>query len=276
MRDPTPSSPTSLAGKRVLVTRPGERGLRLALLLDQWGAEAILVPTIEFAPPLDPRPLRAATTHLETYDWAVFTSPRAVEAVRDSLRSASVDWPQDVRCAAVGPGTRTVLEAAGATVSAQPQEPRASAVVGALGDIRGLRILLPRSDLAHDELADGLRSAGARVDDVEAYRTLLRSPTSDDIAVLKKGSAAVVFASGSAVHGYLRAIASIPSEDGVPPSVVCIGPATAEVAAHAGLVVAAVAGETSDEAVVEAVAQALAVTSREDRARAHLAASSSA
>ncbi len=252
---PTGHSP---AGKRVLVTRPGERGRRLAESLERLGFVSVLVPMIAFDPPADPGPLRQAVGRLESYDWAVFTSPRAAEAVQECLAANSLPWPKGARCAAVGPGSRVALEAAGATVCAQSREPRAASMITALGSVQGNRILLPRSDLADGDVAEELRRAGALVDDVIAYRTRLRSPNPSEIAALDRGYDAVVFASGSAVLGYVQQVLQRNLADGGAPAVVCIGQVTAAAARNAGLTVTEVAAEPTDAGVALAVTAAIA------------------
>jgi uroporphyrinogen-III synthase len=248
-----------LAGKRVVVTRPGEAGERLARVLGGLGAHVLVVPAIGFAPPSDPAALEDAARRMIAYDWVVFTSPRAAEAVRDSLSTMDRTWPDGANCAAVGPGTRAVLEAAGARVVVEATVNAAAGVAQALGDVSGHSILMPRSDVADSEVVNRLRAAEALVDEVEAYRTEARVPTGDEMEELRAGYEAVVFASGSAVSGYVQEIRPYVSVAGRPPPVVvCIGPVTAAAARTAGMTVSEVAAEPTDEAVAEAVVMALA------------------
>jgi uroporphyrinogen-III synthase len=206
---------------------------------------------------------------MAAYDWVVFTSPRAAEAVRESLASMARSWPEAAQCAAVGPGTRAVLEAAGATVALEPTVTTAIGVVEALGDVSGHSILMPRSDVADHDIVDRLRANDALVDEVEAYRTEARVPTAEELAALRLGYDAVVFASGSAVSGYVQEIRPYVTHGARPlPVVVCIGPVTAAAARAAGMVVAEVAPEPTDGAVAEAVVAALSPSAPQDEERA--------
>jgi uroporphyrinogen-III synthase len=167
-------------------------------------------------------------------------------------------WPAAAQCAAVGSGTRAVLEAAGATVKLESAVATAHGLVDALGDVSGHSILMPRSDVAESEIVDRLRAGDALVDEVEAYRTEARVPTAEELATLRLGYEAVLFASGSAVSGYVQEIRPYVMHPGRPmPAVVCIGPVTAAAARAAGMTVAETAPEPTDEAVAQAIVAAL-------------------
>ena len=70
-----------LFGRRVLVTRAVSQSHSLAQLLRDEGAQPIVAPTIRLEPPSDTGPLRDAATHLDNYEWILFTSANAVEAM---------------------------------------------------------------------------------------------------------------------------------------------------------------------------------------------------
>src|SRR5206468_4025091 len=70
-------------------------------------------------------------------------------------------------------------------------------IAAALGEIDGVRILLPQADIAEPHLADELRGKGAEVVAVVAYRTVLDEAPMWGILPLRIADA-VVLASGSA------------------------------------------------------------------------------
>lgn len=232
----------ALTGRRVVVTRPGEDGVRLAGRLAAAGAEPILVPAIaiEFT---DPPELDAALARLAAFDWVVFTSRNGVEAV--FRRTERLAGP---RIAAIGPATAAALAARGAPADLMPAEYVAEAVLEALGHVAGLRILLPRADIARRALADGLRAGGAHVTEVAAYRTRAAQTPRPDLS----GTDAVTFTSSSTVRGFL---AGGPVPGGA--KVVCIGPVTARTARAHGLEVAAVADAYTEDGLIAALARAL-------------------
>ena len=73
-----------LAGRRVVTTRGAGADDRLAALLRVAGARVVVWPTCEYPAPLDPAPLEAALAGLDRFDWVVFTSARAAEAVMEA------------------------------------------------------------------------------------------------------------------------------------------------------------------------------------------------
>ena len=243
---------------RVLVTRAGAQADELVSELRDAGLEPVLVPTIvvEFEPPGE---LDAAARLLSTYAWVVITSPngaRAILAAGERVLS-QLDGP---RWAAIGRATQGVLEQGGIAVDLQPSRPSSSTLAAELPVARGDRVLLVRGDLAHQELAIALRSRGAEVDDLVAYRTCEAPEASRALLrhALAEGPAdAVVFTSGSTVRGLVAlaraeglAVAAIPS--------VCIGPETARAARDAGFSVLAVSATPAAGALASATARALA------------------
>ncbi|MFI5006451.1 MAG: uroporphyrinogen-III synthase, partial [Solirubrobacterales bacterium] len=83
MTDPRAAGP--LAGRRIVVTRRLSQASALVRALRDRGAAVLEVPAIEVVPPEDVRPLDAALSRRESYDWIAFTSANAVHAVRDRL-----------------------------------------------------------------------------------------------------------------------------------------------------------------------------------------------
>jgi len=246
-----------LSGRRVLVTRRPEQAAGLVARLEERGAVVVLVPLIATAPPDDPAPLDDALLRLPSYDWLVFTSANAVEAVRERLeaRGAGLRLPASTRIAVVGPSTAAAVEAhlAGAAVALQPaSEFRAEGLLTAFSDqdVAGRRVLLPVSDRARDTLASGLRARGAVVDAPIAYRTLGADGASDALRdALAGGIDVATFASPSAVDAFVAAAG--PAGAAVPCAV--IGPVTERAARAAGLDVRAVA----DPATVDGLLAAL-------------------
>ena len=79
------------------------------------------------------------------------------------------------KVAAVGSRTADRLRSRGVDVAVVPDEFTAEALVRTLtsqATVRGARVLLPRSEIGRDVIAEGLRAAGAIVTDVIAYRTV--------------------------------------------------------------------------------------------------------
>ncbi len=225
---------TRLSGRVVATTRDGSPEDPLTRKLEAEGARVSVWPTLRFAPPSDPTSIREARETLASggYDWVVVTSARAVEPLGAPPASASP------RVAAVGAATASELRLHGWTVDVVGDRD-AGALVDALAreaDLKGRRVLFPAGSLAGDALEDGLSALGARVDRVEAYRTIPTPPDERSVrADLAGGVDVVAFASPSAVRALARTLGSDwPTKlEGV--GVAAIGPVTAEALVESGM-----------------------------------------
>lgn len=236
------TSPTPADGPVVLVPRGGAWGERVAHLLTAWGARPWLLPMIRTETAESPE-LAAARADLATgvYDWVAITSAAAVPALPDTVRA---------RIAAVGPATATALREAGYAVDLVPAGPdySADAMLGQWHP-QG-RVLLLHSDLAGTALRDGLRAAGAQVDEVVAYRTTATELATEDAGDLRTGRADAALVSSGSVARALAAARVAPST-----RIACLGPRTASVARECGLDVALTAPYQQVEALTEALRQ---------------------
>lgn len=154
-----------LKGRGILVTRPGERAANLARLIEQAGGRAQRFPAIE----IEDLPVPQALGELESFDLAVFVSPTAAAKV---LPRVGI-WPQRLRAAAVGGGTRRELERHGVTKVIAPSRGADSEALLACAELRqvaGKRVVIFRGEGGRELIADTLRSRGARVEYAECYR----------------------------------------------------------------------------------------------------------
>jgi uroporphyrinogen-III synthase len=230
----------------LLSTRPeGERD-PLVARLRALGYRVHAVPTVVT------EPLPFAAPDLAGYDWVVVTSATGARALLD----AASPGPSAVRWAAVGPRTAAELGARGLVVAAVPEQSRGARVAEAIAEVEplaGLHVLLARADAAAEDLPAALRAAGARVEDLAVYHTVVGPEASRAgvaAALADEELAAAVFASGSAVMGLLR----LGGEPARRLPAITIGPATTEVARAEGLRVVAEAERPGLDGLVSAVA----------------------
>lgn len=246
-----------LRGARVGVTRSREQAGEIVDLLRASGGEPVLVPCLEIADPVSFAPLDEALDSLPGgYDGVLFSSPNAV---RRALARPGAARMGEVLLAATGTATAEALAEHGLAAGVVPSRFRAEGLVDALvlrfgpGGLAGTRWLLPRADLARDVLPASLRSLGATVDEVIAYRNL--APESAvGLEALVAGLDAITFASGSAVARLREALAESweIAMDGV--VVASIGPVTSAACRGAGLSVAVEAAEARIASLVDALA----------------------
>ena len=263
IRAPARSGPLPLGGVRIVVTRAKAQAAEMVARIEGLGAEAIEVPTIAIAPPEDPGPLDAACNRIATFDWVVFTSVNAVARVVERLAARGILGLQDARLCAVGPATAEALAGHGLRVDLVPDEYRAEGVIRAMrgqGDLTGVRVLLPRGDLARDLLPAALRRAGAEATAVTAYRTVpadLDREGPDIRRMLRERRVDVVtFTSGSSVRHFAQAIGNELAAGLLRRvEVACIGPVTADAATRLDIATTILPAESTVPALIEAIVE---------------------
>src|SRR5271156_4405861 len=170
-----------LAHRRILITRTRQQASDLATRLEALGAEILLLPTIELAPPSSFAALDAALAALHSFDWLLFTSANAVHAFQDRGQQIPTQQdqaqaqlsPKPPRIAAIGPATAKAIESIGLPVDLIPATYVAESLLEALlPHARNRRFLLVRAEEARDLLPDALAAAGAQVTIAPAYRNL--------------------------------------------------------------------------------------------------------
>ena len=246
-----------LFGKRVLVTRTRQQASTLCQLLSQEGAWPLELPTIVIEPVEDLSDLDEALARLSAYRWVLFTSANAVGLFFARLRTLGRDARAfgEAQICAIGTGTGSALEAQGLRPDYVPPEFISEALLKGLRDrlTPGDRLLLPRALEGREVLAEGLRAAGALVEEVPLYRAAPPSDLADRARkLLQEGVDVATFTGSSTVRnlatlldGDLKALRSA--------VVACIGPVTAETAQELGLQVDVVAQEYTVPGLVEAL-----------------------
>jgi uroporphyrinogen-III synthase len=248
----TPAS-GPLTGLRVLVTRARSQAAGVTVRLEELGASVVELPAIEIVP-AEPGALDDALRQIANYDWLVLTSSNGVQAVANRLDALGLNWAgiSGTKVAAIGKATADSLDRCGIAVDLIPDRFVGESIVAALAatGIAGQRILLPQAEIARETVADGLRQAGAAVDAIVAYRTVL--PKEHDAETVRQSLAGVdiaTFTSPSAVRNVVTlAMGQLPRL-----RIVCIGPVTAQAARDAGLDVDAVADEYSIDGLIDEV-----------------------
>lgn len=188
-----------LEGRLVATTRAASAEDPLVSALEREGAQVVSWPTVSFGPPENRETFMNGLRGAQEYDWIVFTSARAVEAVACAMSTA----PSAAKVVAVGPATAVALQRAGWPVTLTGGAGARALVEawGAAHDLTGARVLFLAGSLAQPTIETELCARGARVDRVEAYRTSVAPPDADVVrADLTRGVDVVTFASPSAVR----------------------------------------------------------------------------
>jgi len=199
-----------LSGKRVLVGRARHQASALSDALRLVGAEVIEIPFIEIREPASWRALDQAIAGLLDYDWLILTSVNGVQALFARLAKLGKTEADllHLNIAAIGPATRKMIEKHGLPVDVMPEEYVAEAVVAELKpEIKGKRVLLVRAKVARDVIPSELISAGAAVDVVEAYETVLPESSRTELTKVlrdpRRKPDVITFTSSSTVKNFL-------------------------------------------------------------------------
>jgi uroporphyrinogen-III synthase len=114
-----------------------------------------------------------------------------------------------LRIAAIGPATKKAIEQRGMKVDVVPKEYVAESVVKSLkSKVKGKSVLLVRAKVARDVIPTELRKAGAQVDVVEAYETVVPESSRTRLRAAlnnpRKRPHVVTFTSSSTVKNFVE------------------------------------------------------------------------
>lgn len=279
---PTNPNQLALSGVRVLVGRARHQAGALSGELRKLGATVVEIPFIEIRKPRNLKPLDAALKNLDSYDWLILTSVNGVEAMWERLdklklkrgvreeheftraakssKKIPASAAEILHIAAIGPATKKAIEQRGARVDVIPKEYVAEAVVHSLRRrVKGKRVLLIRAKVARDVIPRELRKAGAQVDVVEAYETVVpqssRQRLRSALANPRMRPHVVTFTSSSTVRNFVALLgAGKTNLDGM--KLASIGPVTSSTLRELGLQADIKAKEFTIPGLVEAILRA--------------------
>lgn len=225
------------AARCIVLTRAQGQNERLrAELLKSLGAGTRIVelPCVEFREAGETAALDDAIRSLDGFDWILFTSQNAARYFGRRMRALGVEPSRErkTRMGAIGPATAEAAAGEGFLVNFVPPAGTGRTFAGCfkdsirsvagmevknpvaafLRDVRGMKILIPRSDLGlrdrgATDWSEALRDAGAQVETVTAYKTCAPNALAGArfAEILKQGADCVVFASPSAFQNFAGA-----------------------------------------------------------------------
>lgn len=244
---------------RVAVFRPDDERLANAVdLLDSLGATPVADPMLDVQP-------TGAAPQTDGADYVILTSKTGVEL------AAEAGWePGETVVVAIGDSTADALREAGYRVDRVPEEFSSTGLVEMLrGEVDGKRVEVARSDHGSPVLTDGLREAGADVNETVLYRLVRPEGSGESAELAAEGSLeAALFTSSLTVEHFLDAAAERGIREeaiaGLNDAVVgTIGYPTKETAESHGITVDVVPDVADFEELACAVVEAAAPTYHE-------------
>ncbi|HKB17731.1 MAG TPA: uroporphyrinogen-III synthase [Candidatus Dormibacteraeota bacterium] len=254
-----------LHGRRILITRARHQidGFRRELV--DLGAFVVEIPTIEIRRlPTDDR-VSNAIKNLTRTALVIFASENAVAIFFQMLLATGSDARalHNSKLCAIGQETADALASRGLKPELVTSEYTAEGLANALEgwELQGLRVLVPRAEIARDALPSLLANRGAEVEILPVYRAVCPADAGPALMRLFDGDGVdvITFTSSSTVSNFVRAF----PEDRLPAilgdaEIACMGPVTADTARKLGLKVAIVAREYTTHGLVQAIAEAAA------------------
>jgi uroporphyrinogen III methyltransferase/synthase len=252
-----------LHGRRVLITRARHQVDPFRRELVDLGASVIEIPTLEIQPmPTDER-VRKAIASLDRTALVIFASANAVDIFFRMLLETGGDARalHASKLCAIGQETAESMETRGLRPELVTSEYTAEGLAKALEgwEMQGMRVLVPRAEVARDVLPSLLAKRGAEVEILPVYRAMCPPDASAMLLRLfdAEGVDVITFTSSSTVANFVRAF----PDDRLPAvlgdaEVACMGPVTADTARKLGLQVAIVAREYTTHGLVQAIAEA--------------------
>jgi uroporphyrinogen-III synthase len=222
-----------LAGTRILVGRARHQAGSLSASLRSLGASVIEIPFIEIRQPQSYQSIDSALKNIQRYDWLILTSVNGVEAMWERLRKLRITRRSldHLQIAAIGPATKKAITNHGLKVKMVPEEYVAEAVVEKLRDkVNGKRVVLIRAKVARDVIPEELGAAGAQVDVVEAYETVVPEKSRVRLRALMKNAARrphiVTFTSSSTAKKFAELLGKVKAGSLTGVKFASIGPVT--------------------------------------------------
>jgi uroporphyrinogen-III synthase len=246
---------------RILVGRARHQASALSAELRKLGAQVLEIPFIEIRQPRSYQPLDSALKNLATYDWLILTSVNGVEAMWARMTKLKLTRKhfQHLHIAAIGPATRKAIEQRGVKVDVVPKEYVAESVVRSLRRrVRGKRVLLVRAKVARDVIPRELRKAGAHVDVVEAYETVVPESSRARLRAALKNPRqrphVITFTSSSTVRNFVALLGGSRAHSSLDEILTAsIGPVTSSTLRELGLGVDIEAKEYTIPGLVDAI-----------------------
>lgn len=165
------SATKPLTGIGILVTRPAHQAHHLADGIKALGGNAILFPVLEITSVKDLQPLTELIDRLDTFDFAIFVSPNAVNNAMP-LINARQKLPPGLKIATVGKGSAEALQCFGirhVIVPSNRFDSEALLESAELQNMKKKRVIIFRGNDGRRLLGDTLTKRGAIVEYAACY-----------------------------------------------------------------------------------------------------------
>lgn len=230
-----------LKNKTIIITRSETQFEKFIIKLEILGAKTIALPLIKTSA-INQNELKT-TFNSGNYNWLIFTSANAVQFFFKSVNYKSVN----TNIAVVGNKTQKAIEKIGLEIDFIPTQFTAKDLAKNLPISENDSILIPRSDLAKNDIVEILRNRSCRVKTLSIYKNGSVNYSKTELNnIFNQHIDFITFTSGSTIESFTKLGININSE-----KVICIGPETAKIANNNNISVAAIANPHTIEGMID-------------------------
>jgi uroporphyrinogen-III synthase len=160
--------------KVVGITRPFNRVDEAVSIVESYGAEAFVAPTLELEL-MNTESLKSLIELVDDLDWLIFTSPTSIESIFKFYPNFREKISNSCQIGVIGHKTEEVANEYGLFIDLIPKDYTAEGLLKSFEtiNIKNSLIGLPRTLSARDTLPEGLEKMGADVILAESYRSIL-------------------------------------------------------------------------------------------------------
>lgn len=224
--------------KYIVLTRPVGTNTFLQEKLSSLGISIYEMPSISIEENILTDKEIAYIKDIKSFDWIIFTSANGVHALMKKL--IALDMNNDdligIKIGVIGPATANVAKEYGLKIAFRPSIYISSQIPKEIEDIRNKKILLPRANIASNELEYSLAKKGATVINIPIYNTNNNLGIDKVFAKLLNEDkiSYITFTSSSTVKGFMKRIEKETMNRILSIPAVCIRPITANTAREIG------------------------------------------
>ncbi|MFE8696906.1 uroporphyrinogen-III synthase [Cytobacillus sp. FJAT-53684] len=220
-----------LRGKNVLVPRSTGQAKSFSDLVKSYGGIPVEIPLLAFRPAALSEEMAVIMKEIHTYDWLIFTSSITVETFLSFVSSS--ERKQLPKIAAIGKKTESFLLDKKLQVDFTPKEFVAEGFVEEFLPYvkKGMKVLIPKGNLARNYIATVLSKKGAIVDEIIIYETFFPEESRELIKdkLSRDQLDILTFTSPSTIDHLMDVVKEYNLHDKVEECIIgCIGPVTKE------------------------------------------------
>lgn len=239
------------------MTRPAHQAENLSRLIQERGGEAIRFPVLDIVVRDDISGIRNTLKNLDEFQWVVFISANAVNFALKA-NNGKIDRLKTVHLAAVGRATAQALETVGLAIDVMPEHGYTSEALLAMPQmqqVKGQSCLIVRGEGGREELANTLRSRGAKVQYLEVYKRAMPCIDSSPIVrlIAQRRLDVITITSGEALQNLWAMLGEENNELLLPIPLVVVSDRIRQLATAMGFKRIAVTENPVDTAILETV-----------------------